>query len=78
MGPIGCPEMSVMNYQFMLHNMQEEQRSKVHTNFSFFFHMTDDTLGRPVPSRTGADDEYASGTRDGGRTQLEGCRATLP
>ena len=76
---IGCPKMSVMSFQFMLQNILEECGSEVHINFSFFFfHITDDTLGGPVPSRTGADNKHASGARDGGRTQLEGCRATLP
>jgi hypothetical protein len=77
MGSIGCPEMLVMN-EFMLHNIQVERRCEVHINLSFCFHMTDDTFGGPIPSRTGADNEYAPGTRDGGRTKLEGCRATLP
>jgi len=36
MGPIDCPEMSVMNYQFMLHNIQVQWRFQVHINFSFF------------------------------------------
>ena len=38
MGPIDCPEMSVMNYQFMLHYIQEEQRSQVHLNLIFFLY----------------------------------------
>jgi len=78
MGVIDCPEMSVLSFQFMLQNILEERSSQVHINFSVFFFMTDDTLGGPVPSRTGADNKHASGARDGGRKQLEGCRATLP
>jgi len=30
MGPIGCPEMSVRNYHYLLHNIPEERSSHLH------------------------------------------------
>jgi hypothetical protein len=34
MGPIGCPETSVQNYQFTLRNISEERRSHLHSGGS--------------------------------------------
>jgi len=32
MGPIGCPEMSIRNYQYSLHNNPEQHSSEMSVN----------------------------------------------
>jgi hypothetical protein len=36
MGPTGCPEMSVRNYQYLLHNNPEQQSSEMSVNSSAY------------------------------------------